>query len=107
MVELGDGLLGAYGVDAILADAELARCFTAVVLAANDPVAAWGGVRILRETYGIEPAAVTGPATDNAVGVTLIEERLGVPAINARTAPAALADVVLARIGARKAAAEP
>lgn len=107
VVELGDGLLGAYGVDAILADEELARCFTAVVLAANDPVAAWGGVRILRETYGIEPAAVTGPATDNAVGVTLIEERLGVPAINARTAPAALADVVLARIGAGKAAGEP
>lgn len=107
MVELGDGLLGAYGVDAILADAELARSFTAVVLAANDPVAAWGGVRILRETYGIEPAAVTGPATDNAVGVSLIEERLGVPAINARTAPGALADVVLARIGVGKGVATP
>jgi len=103
VLELGDGLLGAYGVDAILADAELARAFTAVVLAANDPVAAWGGVRILRETYGIEPAAVTGPATDNAVGVSLIEERLGVPAINARTGPSALADVVLAQLGAARA----
>ena len=107
VVELGDGLLGAYGVDAILADAELAQAFTAVVLAANDPVAAWGGVRILRETYGIEPAAVTGPATDNAVGVSLIEERLGVPAINARTGPSALADVVLARLGAGRAPVEP
>ncbi len=99
VVELGDGLLGAYGVDAILADPELRAAFTAVVLAANDPVAAWGGVKILRETYGIEPAAVTGPATDNAVGVALIEERLGVPAVNARTAPARLAEVVLARLG--------
>ncbi len=99
VVELGDGLLGAYGVDAILADPELRAAFTAVVLAANDPVAAWGGVKILRESYGIEPAAVTGPATDNAVGVALIEERLGVPAVNARTAPARLAEVVLARLG--------
>ncbi len=107
MVELGDGLIGAYGVDAILADAELAASFTAVVLAANDPVAAWGGVRILRETYGIEPAAVTGPATDNAVGVRLIEERLGVRAVNARTAPAELADVVLARLGAARAPVRP
>lgn len=64
-------------------------------------------MRILRETYGIEPAAVTGPATDNAVGVSLIEERLGVPAINARTAPGALADVVLARIGVGKGVATP
>ncbi|HQN40346.1 MAG TPA: hypothetical protein PLQ31_12570, partial [Thermoanaerobaculia bacterium] len=45
VVELGDGLLGAYGVDAILEDRELAGSFTAIVLAANDPVAAWGGVR--------------------------------------------------------------
>ncbi len=100
IVELGDGLLGAYGVDAILADPEIRAAFTAVVLAANDPVAAWGGVKILRESYGIEPAAVTGPATDNAVGVALIEERLGVPAVNARTGPAALADEVVARLHA-------
>ena len=94
VVELGDGLLGAYGVDAILADAEVRAAFTAVVLAANDPVAAWGGVEILRRDYGIEPVAVTGPATDNLVGTRLIEERVGVPAVNARTDAARLAEVV-------------
>ena len=94
VVELGDGLLGAYGVDAILADAEVRGAFTAVVLAANDPVAAWGGVEILRRDYGIEPVAVTGPATDNLVGTRLIEERVGVPAVNARTDAARLAEVV-------------
>jgi hypothetical protein len=103
VVELGDGLLGAYGVDAILADTELAASFSAVVFAANDPVAAWGGVRLLAERYGIVPAVVTGPATDNAVGVRLIEEGLGVPAANARTAPAALAAAVLDRLGERQA----
>ena len=85
VAELGDGLLGAYGVAAILEDAEIRAAFTAVVLAANDPVAAWGGVRMLRERFGIEPAAVTGPATDNLAGTEIIEEALGVPAINART----------------------
>ena len=85
VAELGDGLLGAYGVAAILEDVEIRAAFSAVVLAANDPVAAWGGVRMLRERFGIEPAAVTGPATDNIAGTEIIEEALGVPAINART----------------------
>ena len=106
IVELGDGLLGAYGVDAILADPDLREAFTAVVLAANDPVAAWGGVEILRRDYGIEPVAVTGPATDNLVGTRLIEERLGVPAHNARTDAERLAQVVAARLQDRMQARE-
>lgn len=101
VVELGDGLLGAYGVDAILADAEIRAAFTAVVLAANDPVAAWGGVRLLREEYGIQPAAVTGPATDNLVGTRIIAERLGCPAWNARSDGERLAAVVLECLGLR------
>jgi hypothetical protein len=94
VLELGDGLLGAYGVDAILADAAIREVLTAVILCANDPVAAWGGARILRETFGIEPAVVTGPATDNAVGVDQIAERLSLPAINALSNGVALGDLV-------------
>jgi len=99
VAELGDGLLGAYGVDAIFAAEDLRSAFSAVVLAANDPVAAWGGVEILARDYGIRPAAVTGPATDNAVGTTLIEARTGIPAINARTDGPRLAATVLAALG--------
>ena len=98
VAELGDGLLGAYGVGAILDDAEIRAAFTAVVLAANDPVAAWGGVKMLRERFGVEPVAVTGPATDNLAGTRIIEEQLGVPAINARLDAAKLAEVVRARL---------
>jgi hypothetical protein len=83
VLELGDGLLGAYGVAAILADEEIRKSFTAVVLCANDPVSAWGGAKILRDEYSIEPAIVTGPATDNAVGIQQIAERTSLPAINA------------------------
>jgi hypothetical protein len=95
LFELGDGLLGAYGVEAILDDPEIQSALTAVVLSANDPVAAWGGAALLRERFGIEPLAVTGPATDNAVGVDIIRERLRLPAANALTAGASLGDLVL------------
>jgi hypothetical protein len=92
--ELGDGLLGAYGVEAILADSDIRDALTAVVLSANDPVAAWGGVTLLRDRFGIEPAVVTGPATDNAVGVNIINEQLALAAANARTSGATLGDIV-------------
>jgi hypothetical protein len=98
-IELGDGLLGAYGVDAILADVAIRDAFSGVILAANDPVAAWGGVQLLREEYDIEPIAVTGPATDNLAGTRIIEERLSVRALNARTQGAELGDYVLERLG--------
>lgn len=94
VLELGDGLLGAYGVDAILSDSAIKNACTLVILCANDPVAAWGGAKILRESYEIEPAIVTGPATDNAVGVDQIAERLSLPAINALTNGVALGDHV-------------
>lgn len=94
VLELGDGLLGAYGVESILFDEAIRDAFTAVVLCANDPVAAWGGTRLLREQFDIEPAVVTGPATDNAVGIDQIRERLSLPAINALTDGVALGDSI-------------
>ena len=94
VLELGDGLLGAYGVGAILSDAEIRDALTAVILCANDPVSAWGGVELLRREFDIEPAVVTGPATDNEVGVQQIDERTSLPAINALSNPVALGDMV-------------
>jgi hypothetical protein len=97
--ELGDGLIGTYGVAAILECEDIRQAMTSVVLSANDPVAAWGGVKILRERFGIEPAAVTGPATDNSVGVDIIEEQMQVRAFNAITNGAALGDHLIEKIG--------
>jgi hypothetical protein len=98
VLELGDGLLGLYGVDAILDDVPLRSTFAAVVLAANDPVGAWGGVRLLRERHDIGATVVTGPATDNDAGTVLIEKQCGTPARNARSQGAGLADIVLAHV---------
>ena len=96
VLELGDGLLGAYGVEAILSDVPIRDALTAVVLCANDPVSAWGGAKILRNEFEIEPAVVTGPATDNDVGVQQIDERLSLPAINALSHGVALGDLIAA-----------
>jgi len=97
--ELGDGILGTYGVDSILECDDIRKALTGVVLSANDPVAAWGGVKLLRERFGIEPCAVTGPATDNAVGVEIIRDQMKVPAHNALSDGAALGDCVISAIG--------
>jgi len=97
--ELGDGLLGTYGVQSILHAADIKAALTAVVLSANDPVAAWGGIKLLRERFGIEPAAVTGPATDNLVGVEIIREQMNVEAFNAISNPADLGDYLTSKLG--------
>jgi hypothetical protein len=97
--ELGDGILGTYGVDAILDCPDIRAALTGVILSANDPVAAWGGVKLLRERFGIEPCVVTGPSTDNQVGVEIITEQLGVSAFNAMTNGAALGDRVIEALG--------
>jgi len=101
VLELGDGLLGAYGVEAILSDKAIRDALTGVVLCANDPVSAWGGAKILRNDFDIEPAVVTGPATDNEVGIQQIDERLSLPAINALSNGVALGDRIAALLQER------
>ena len=97
--ELGDGLLGTYGVDAILNCEDIRRAITGLVLSANDPVAAWGGVKLLRERFHVEPCMVTGPSTDNQVGVDIIEQQIKVPACNAISNPAVLGDAIIEAVG--------
>lgn len=92
VMELGDGLHGSYGVDAILSDPELKQVFGAVVLCAADPVGAWGGVTWLRNEFGIEPAVLTGPCTDNPVGTNAIQRTCGLGAFNARQDATGLAE---------------
>lgn len=83
VVELGDGLMGQYGVAEVLGSAGIADVARAIVLSANDPVGAWGGQQLLEE-IGLTTTVITGPATDNDAGCTSIASRTAVPAINAR-----------------------
>ena len=84
VAETGDGIMGDYGVQAILVDPELRALTVAFVFCANDPVGVVGGVRQLQQEYGITADVVTGPATDNNVGVRFVEREVGLRAINAR-----------------------
>ena len=47
----------------------------------------------------MEPAVVTGPATDNNVGVEQIKERLSLPAINALSNGVGLGDKIASLLG--------
>ncbi|MEE2829929.1 MAG: hypothetical protein VX498_12135 [Myxococcota bacterium] len=97
LVELGDGLLGSYGVRDILDDPEIRQLTGTLVVAATDPVAAWGATELLART-GWQPSVITGPATDNDSGVSRIEELCPLAAINARNEPAAFAEQVLSEL---------
>lgn len=98
VAETGDGVMGDYGVQAILADSELQGLMAGFVFCANDPVGVAGGVMHLRNTYGITVDVVTGPATDNQVGVRFVEQQVGLPAINARNNARNLGDRLIARL---------
>lgn len=93
VVEFGDGIMGHYGVDLLLKDAELTSHAKAHVLCANDLVAAWGGLLYLQQ-LGLDVDCVSGPATDNSAGVDYIVQRFGKPAANGRSDAHGLADII-------------
>ena len=104
VAETGDGIMGEYGVQAILQDPELMALCGAFVLCANDPVGVAGGVAHLQSAFGIRADLVAGPATDNRVGERFVAT-LGLPARNARSEPEALGalllDLVAPKIGSK------
>ncbi|MBW2730846.1 MAG: hypothetical protein JRH20_00550 [Deltaproteobacteria bacterium] len=80
VLELGDGLMGAYGVDDIVEDAELLEAFTGALVAANDVIGGHAAANILQQR-GVPVVAITGPATDNEAGRGRLA-LLGFPAAN-------------------------
>ncbi len=94
VAELGDGILGEYGVQDILRAGDLTDLGAAWVMAAPDPVGCWGARELMTREFGLPITVITGPATDNAVGREYITTALGVPAHNARRD----ADGMLARV---------
>ncbi len=102
VAELGDGILGEYGVAEILSNEELRSMSAAITLCANDPVGAWGAKEIMRDRFGLQIDVISGPATDNAVGTRFVRERLGLEAINALTDGAALGALLASKVEQRR-----
>jgi hypothetical protein len=102
VAELGDGILGEYGVQDILRDAELTAVGAAYVMAAPDPVGCWGSVTLMRDLFGLPVTVLTGPATDNEVGRDYIKAELQLPAFNALRDAQGLVDIVRAALESRQ-----
>jgi hypothetical protein len=83
VAELGDGIVGGYGVDAILKDAEITESFTSFVFCAADYVGVIGGAAVLRD-IGVTIDVVAGSVTDSAMGEDFVRDHLGLAAGNAR-----------------------
>jgi hypothetical protein len=100
VAELGDGILGEYGVQDILRDPDLTALGAAYVLAAPDPVGCWGAVTLMRDRFNLPVTVITGPATDNEVGRDYVLKELGLPAHNAMRDAERLVEVVRTALSA-------
>jgi len=83
VAELGDGIVGGYGVDTILNDREITDAFSSFVFCAADYVGVIGGITVLRD-FGVTIDVVAGSVTDSAMGEEFVREHLGLAAGNAR-----------------------
>ena len=104
VAELGDGILGDYGVQDILRDRELMSVATAHIVCAPDPVGCWGVAELYRKQFNLPITAISGPATDNDVGREFVRNSLGFPAWNARREAEQLVEAVRETLTAQVAA---
>jgi hypothetical protein len=97
VIELGDGILGGYSVDTVLADYELLDATAAIVFCASDYVGAWGGIELLRRR-GVDVDVISGSVTDSKMGEDYIRTQFDVPAANARREGSALFELVMEKV---------
>ena len=81
VLELGDGIYGEYGVEKFFSNRNIKNCIKANIVCATDQVGAWGIVEFMK-SKNLNVDIVSGPVTDNIVGVKYIENRLKRTAIN-------------------------
>ena len=93
VVELGDGIIGGYGVEEILSDAAFRNAISTFVFCAPDYVAVTGGLQVL-EDLGLKVDIVAGSVTDSQMGEDFVGERFGLAAGNARRNGKRLFDLV-------------
>jgi hypothetical protein len=93
VAELGDGIIGGYGVDSILKDAEIQRAVSSLVFCASDYVGVVGGQVVLKD-LGLSIDVVAGSVTDSKMGEDFVEQHYGLRAGNARRDGARLFELV-------------
>lgn len=98
VVEFGDGVIGSYGVDKLLIDKELQQFIGVHVTAAQDLTGCWALDYIFKSRYDSTIDIITGPVTDNIVGINYIRNTLGIRAVNAMQDTGILTDYVLDKL---------
>ena len=96
MIEFGDGLMGKYGVEAILRDPQIQKNVRFHIGCARDPVGAVG-LADFCEQIGLPIDLMSGPVTDNQVGKDILKERKNMMTYNAFSPDNAWLDLVIAR----------
>lgn len=96
MIEFGDGLMGRYGVNAILQTPEIQKNVRLHIGCASDPVGAIGLARGCKE-IGLPIDVMSGPVTDNIVGKTIVKEELDILVYNAFNPTYEWMDLVVSR----------
>ena len=99
VIELGDGILGAYSVESVFEDEEFREATATLVFCASDYVGAWGGIELFRRR-GIKVDLVAGSVTDSKMGEDYIQNEFGVPAANARRNGSKLFEIVKEKVSA-------
>jgi len=100
VIELGDGILGGYGVNTVFNDRELMNATAALVFCANDFVGAWGG-RELLANLGVKIDVVSGPVSDSQMGMDYVKRELGLDAANAVNGGERLGELIKSRLDQR------
>ncbi|MBD3328610.1 hypothetical protein GF340_04895 [Candidatus Peregrinibacteria bacterium] len=81
VIELGDGILGEYGVLNVLEDKEFQQVLAAHIGCAGDPLGAAKLFEIC-QAIGVPLHLISGPVTDNSVGTDFIKEYMNIKAFN-------------------------
>ena len=99
VAELGDGIIGGYGVDAILKDQEITGAVQCLTYCAADYVGVVGGKAVL-DALGIEIDVVAGSVTDSQMGEDFVRHEFGLAAGNARRNGRSLFELVRSLVNA-------
>ncbi len=96
IIEFGDGLMGKYGVNAILQMPEIQKNVRLHIGCASDPVGAIGLAGGCKN-IGLPIDVISGPVTDNDVGKAIVKDELDVIVYNAFNPSTEWIDLVISR----------
>lgn len=94
VVELGDGVIGWYGVYTLLQDKEFIKSVSFIIGCANDLVGATGLCEVLRK-IGLKIDFFAGPVTNNTSGTDYLEQFFKIPSQDLRYSHVKLTQALL------------